>query len=110
MSTDFWTSSGRYGLVHKTAAPRADPEALVVLVLGIFGNCRRTWGRMPQWVLEAGKLPDWEQMEAARNEVLEYFPDHDAVSGQVRSLPVRRMTNLTRRVWRSRKLTVQTGG
>jgi hypothetical protein len=47
----------------------------VVFVHGVFGNCRRTWGRMPQWLLEAGKLPDWEQIEAARNEVLEYFPD-----------------------------------
>ncbi len=43
MSTDFWTRSSRYGLVHKTAVPPANPEALVVFVLGVFGNCRRTW-------------------------------------------------------------------
>ena len=56
MSTDFWTSSSQYGLVHKAADPPANPEALVVFVHGLFGNCRRTWGRMPQWVLEAAGL------------------------------------------------------
>ena len=56
MNTDFWTSSSLYGLVHKAADPRANPEALVVFVHGLFGNCRRTWGRMPQWVLEAAGL------------------------------------------------------
>ena len=56
MSTDFWASSSQYGLVHKAADPPANPEALVVFVHGLFGNCRRTWGRMPQWVLEAAGL------------------------------------------------------
>ncbi len=28
----------------------------MVFVHGLFGNCRRTWGRMPQWVLEAAGL------------------------------------------------------
>jgi len=56
MSTDFWTSSSQYGLVHRAADPPANPEALVVFVHGLFGNCRRTWGRMPQWVLEAAGL------------------------------------------------------
>ena len=56
MSTDFWTRSSQYGLVHKAAAPPANPEALVVFVHGVFGNCRRTWGHMPQWVLEAAGL------------------------------------------------------
>ena len=51
MSTDFWTRSSRYGLVHKAAAPPANPEALVVFVQWVFGNCRRTWGRMPQVTL-----------------------------------------------------------
>ena len=27
-----------------------------MFVHGLFGNCRRTWGRMPQWVLEAAGL------------------------------------------------------
>ena len=54
MSTEFWTSQGQYGLVHKAAGPTTD--VIVLFIHGVFGDCGRTWGRMPQWVLDAAGL------------------------------------------------------
>ncbi len=52
----FWTEAGSYGVVHRAAdqGPRPGRGVLVVFVHGIFGDCRRTWGRMPEWVLGSG--------------------------------------------------------
>jgi len=49
---DFWTATSKYGVVHRPAASNA-PDTLLVFVHGLFGDCRRTWGRMPEWVLQA---------------------------------------------------------
>ena len=54
MSAEFWTSQGQYGLVHKAAGPSTD--VMVLFIHGVFGDCGRTWGRMPQWVLDAAGL------------------------------------------------------
>ena len=54
MSAEFWTSQGQYGLVHKAAGPTTD--VIVLFIHGVFGDCGRTWGRMPQWVLDAAGL------------------------------------------------------
>ncbi len=54
MSADFWTGQGQYGLVHK--APGPSTAVIVLYIHGVFGDCRHTWGRMPQWVLEAAGL------------------------------------------------------
>jgi hypothetical protein len=53
MSQAFWTSTSKYGIVHK--ASRRDqsvaPGCLVVFVHGIFGDCSRTWGSVPESVV-----------------------------------------------------------
>jgi pimeloyl-ACP methyl ester carboxylesterase len=49
---DFWTATSKYGVIHRLTASDA-PATLVVFVHGLFGDCRRTWGRMPEWVLQA---------------------------------------------------------
>jgi hypothetical protein len=58
MSQAFWTSTSKYGIVHK--ASRRDqsvaPGCLVVFVHGIFGDCSRTWGSVPEWILESGGI------------------------------------------------------
>lgn len=52
----FWMDLGRYGAIHwmpAAATPsRSKPRCLLVFVHGLFGDCRKTWGRMPQWVLQ----------------------------------------------------------
>ncbi|MGH8549433.1 MAG: hypothetical protein ACRERU_12710 [Methylococcales bacterium] len=52
----FWTDLSHYGAVHRVpAAPtqhHSTQRCLLVFVHGLFGDCRKTWGRMPQWVLE----------------------------------------------------------
>ncbi|MGR9106630.1 MAG: hypothetical protein ACU843_06820 [Gammaproteobacteria bacterium] len=52
----FWTDLSRYGVVHRPsdAAGQANRQSrcLLVFVHGLFGDCRKTWGRMPRWVLE----------------------------------------------------------
>lgn len=56
MSQAFWTSTSKYGIGHK--ASRRDqsvaPGCLVVFVHGMFGDCSRTWGSVPEWTLESG--------------------------------------------------------
>jgi hypothetical protein len=54
MSAEFWTSHGQYGLVHKATGRNTD--VMVLYIHGVFGDCRQTWGQMPQWVLEAAGL------------------------------------------------------
>jgi pimeloyl-ACP methyl ester carboxylesterase len=53
MKTGFWTSTSRYGVIHQPAETSGGKCAgcLLVFVHGLFGDCRRTWGRMPEWVL-----------------------------------------------------------
>lgn len=53
----FWTDLGHYGAVHKDPA-RSDrhQHCVLVFVHGLFGDCRKTWGRMPEWVLENAGL------------------------------------------------------
>jgi hypothetical protein len=50
----FWNGTSRYGVIHHLS-PEGEPAAhstLVVFVHGLFGDCRRTWGEMPEWVLD----------------------------------------------------------
>ena len=51
-TNDFWTAASKYGVIHRPARSAA-PETLLVFVHGLFGDCRRTWGQMPEWVLQA---------------------------------------------------------
>lgn len=58
MSQAFWTSTSKYGITHK-ASPRDQsvaPGCLLVFVHGIFGDCSRTWGSVPEWILESGGI------------------------------------------------------
>ncbi|MGH8582434.1 MAG: hypothetical protein ACREWG_06505 [Gammaproteobacteria bacterium] len=50
----FWTRSTDYGVVHTPPRGNSDSGSNLLLVFahGIFGDSRRTWGRMPEWVLE----------------------------------------------------------
>ncbi|MDQ3564091.1 MAG: hypothetical protein M3436_08110 [Pseudomonadota bacterium] len=50
----FWTETGTYGVVHnaRDKDPGSGRSVLMVFVHGIFGDCRGTWGNMPEWVLE----------------------------------------------------------
>ncbi len=50
----FWNGESRYGLVHfRDQAESARPStSLLVFVHGLFGDAEKTWGQMPQWVLE----------------------------------------------------------
>ncbi|MCI0668074.1 MAG: ATP-binding protein [Methylococcaceae bacterium] len=56
----FWTDLSRYGAVHRGPAAAAqihsNQRCLLVFVHGLFGDCRKTWGQMPQWVLENAGL------------------------------------------------------
>ena len=54
MSNEFWTSTGRYGVICQAerASRAQSPGCLVVFVHGLFGDCQRTWARMPEWVIE----------------------------------------------------------
>lgn len=54
MNDGFWHSIGRYGLFHKASAEQfaKRPRSLLVFVHGLFGDCRSSWGKMPEWVLE----------------------------------------------------------
>ena len=54
MSNEFWTSTGRYGVICQAerASRIQSPGCLVVFVHGLFGDCQRTWARMPEWVIE----------------------------------------------------------
>ncbi len=54
MKNGFWTNSSRYGLIHQAGQqnPQHPTECLVVFVHGLFGDCRATWGQMPEWVVD----------------------------------------------------------
>ncbi len=58
MSQTFWTSTSKYGIVHKSSrrGQSAAPGCLVVFVHGIFGDCGRTWSKVPEWILESGGI------------------------------------------------------
>lgn len=50
----FWNGTSRYGVIHHLSpqGERAAHSTLVVFVHGLFGDCQRTWGEMPEWVLD----------------------------------------------------------
>jgi len=50
----FWTDMSRYGAVHKAQLHDTGFEGrcLIIYVHGLFGDCVKTWGTMPEWVLE----------------------------------------------------------
>ncbi len=48
----FWNSRSRYGVIHHLNGKPAAPSTLLVFSHGLFGDCRRTWGEMPRWVLD----------------------------------------------------------
>ncbi|HFD13019.1 MAG TPA: hypothetical protein ENJ32_11220, partial [Crenotrichaceae bacterium] len=50
----FWNGKSRYGLVHfRYQTDTENPSTtLIVFVHGLFGDAKKTWGKMPQWVLE----------------------------------------------------------
>ena len=50
MSEKFWSEDSRYGVIHRSDGNKS--TCLLVFVHGLFGNCRGTWRRMPEWVLE----------------------------------------------------------
>ncbi len=52
--TGFWNGVSRYGVIHHLSprGERAAHSTLLVFVHGLFGDCRRTWGEMPRWVLD----------------------------------------------------------
>ena len=54
----FWNGKSRYGLVHfhKNPAHDRSSTSLIVFVHGLFGDAKKTWGKMPQWVLENAGL------------------------------------------------------
>ncbi len=54
----FWTDISRYGAGHKAQCDKSgnSHRCLVVYVHGLFGESRKTWGTMPQWVLENAKV------------------------------------------------------
>ena len=58
MSQAFWTRTSQYGIEHKASRrdQSAPPGCLVVFVHGIFGDCSRTWGSVPEWILESGGI------------------------------------------------------
>ena len=58
MRQAFWTSTSKYGIVHKASRrDQSEPRGcLVVFVHGIFGDCSRTWGNVPEWILESGGI------------------------------------------------------
>ncbi len=51
----FWDNSSKYGVRHTAMQPldAQGPKVLLVFVHGLFGDCARTWGNMPAWVLDA---------------------------------------------------------
>ncbi len=50
----FWTDISRYGAVHKAQQGNTGSEqrCLIIYVHGLFGDCTKTWGTMPEWVLK----------------------------------------------------------
>ncbi|MGH6634606.1 MAG: hypothetical protein ACRED0_00190, partial [Gammaproteobacteria bacterium] len=55
MSQAFWTSTSKYGIAHKAnrGSQSMAPGCLLVFVHGIFGDCGRTWGKVPEWILDS---------------------------------------------------------
>ena len=50
----FWQHESPYGALHsctKTEQRYRNTQCLLVLVHGVLGDCRATWGKMPEWVL-----------------------------------------------------------
>lgn len=54
----FWNGESRYGVIHRPDSNQisCNNRCLLVFVHGIFGDCRSTWQRMPDWVINRAEV------------------------------------------------------